>query len=390
MLSGRTFGDAVKRARAVTHAAHLTSNTWGAYQCYGDPGYVLVRDGAARATGTDCTFRSPSHAASELDNRLRSMRRDEDLSQHQAYLQRARDWLTARGWLDDSQVSSALAAALAEAGDSAAAVELFERAFKAKDGLIRLRDIEQYANVLARGDQRQDPQTWSRDIDKAVELLRWSMHANGSPLHEWTGRTPERLCLLGSAYKRKAALLLRATLATTPNAPDLTRVAGTLELMRDAYRAAWQLDSDKPDAYAVTNYLIAATLAALATGQLADLASIREESRAVLPECRSALRESAAAQPEFWSGAALHDCDVIEALVSGQTLDDAALSQKVEQLLMGYTDARLRARPRDFDSVLYQFEWLNEMVRTFDGNRRHTGSFCDILARLTLALNTAS
>ncbi len=42
-LGGATFGEAVQRAREKTHRDHQESNTWGAYQCYGDPAYTWVR-----------------------------------------------------------------------------------------------------------------------------------------------------------------------------------------------------------------------------------------------------------------------------------------------------------------------------------------------------------
>jgi len=41
-LNGTCFGDAVKEARATTQNIHPTVNTWGAYQCYGDPGYKIT------------------------------------------------------------------------------------------------------------------------------------------------------------------------------------------------------------------------------------------------------------------------------------------------------------------------------------------------------------
>src|SRR5262249_10877019 len=44
ILRGDRFIDAVGSARAATHA--IKGNTWGAYQCYGDPDWVFTRDGA--------------------------------------------------------------------------------------------------------------------------------------------------------------------------------------------------------------------------------------------------------------------------------------------------------------------------------------------------------
>jgi CHAT domain-containing protein len=47
MLDGNTFGRALKRAREETYGRFPESNTWGAYQAYGDPDYRLDPTGAA-------------------------------------------------------------------------------------------------------------------------------------------------------------------------------------------------------------------------------------------------------------------------------------------------------------------------------------------------------
>lgn len=41
LLAGESFGDAVRKARAAIYTAFPNVNTWGAYQCYGDPNYRL-------------------------------------------------------------------------------------------------------------------------------------------------------------------------------------------------------------------------------------------------------------------------------------------------------------------------------------------------------------
>ena len=51
MLAGRRFGEATTRARRTIHRQFPQHNTWGAYQCYGDPEFVLARgtqDGESR------------------------------------------------------------------------------------------------------------------------------------------------------------------------------------------------------------------------------------------------------------------------------------------------------------------------------------------------------
>jgi CHAT domain-containing protein len=43
MLSGETFGTAVHTARQRTYEQHGMTNTWGAYQCYGNPDFKLEK-----------------------------------------------------------------------------------------------------------------------------------------------------------------------------------------------------------------------------------------------------------------------------------------------------------------------------------------------------------
>ena len=46
LLEGELLVNAVKEARQQTYSRHKDSNTWAAYQCYGDPAYRLVIDKA--------------------------------------------------------------------------------------------------------------------------------------------------------------------------------------------------------------------------------------------------------------------------------------------------------------------------------------------------------
>ena len=45
LLDGETFGKAVAAARFETYNRHSYANTWGAYQCYGDPDFRIVERG---------------------------------------------------------------------------------------------------------------------------------------------------------------------------------------------------------------------------------------------------------------------------------------------------------------------------------------------------------
>ena len=57
MLDGELYGEAILQARRDTYMKHGETNTWGAYQCYGDPSFSLS---ASRARVHEVPFVSPS------------------------------------------------------------------------------------------------------------------------------------------------------------------------------------------------------------------------------------------------------------------------------------------------------------------------------------------
>ncbi|HWS13913.1 MAG TPA: CHAT domain-containing protein, partial [Rhodocyclaceae bacterium] len=73
LLSGEPFGEAVRAAREETWLRFPAVNTWGAYQCYGDPDYRVRRDGAARSNQAGA-LHAPSELVAALDNLASALR----------------------------------------------------------------------------------------------------------------------------------------------------------------------------------------------------------------------------------------------------------------------------------------------------------------------------
>lgn len=70
-LKGQDFGDAVKGARMETFRKHSDSNTWGAYQCYGEPHFSLLeKDAETRRPPSPILSQSQLNLA--LENVIRS------------------------------------------------------------------------------------------------------------------------------------------------------------------------------------------------------------------------------------------------------------------------------------------------------------------------------
>lgn len=73
LLDGYNFGDAVLQARKSIYEKYKSrNNTWGAYQCYGDPFYKLVQD-SKQKTNNEYSFVIAREAEIELTNLLNKL-----------------------------------------------------------------------------------------------------------------------------------------------------------------------------------------------------------------------------------------------------------------------------------------------------------------------------
>ena len=200
LMDRRTFAEAVGAAREKTWKDHPESNTWAAYQCYGDPDWRCDPDEQSGGGKTPRlrTAVSPSDLALELDS----------LAVRVRYEETARDAVRARleqlegehsaEWGNRGAVGQGFGAAYGELRDFDRAIEWYGRAIKTEDGAASLRASEQLANFRARrGANMQDLVEGRREILTAIALLERLLAIDA---------TSERASLLGSAYKSLAAL----------------------------------------------------------------------------------------------------------------------------------------------------------------------------------------
>ncbi len=158
MAKGLPFGEAVRRARLQTWQDHPAYNTWGAYQCYGDPDFVLCRDGERGSGRSDSGYVCPAEVVADLDN-LRADAQTappERVAKLRDALQRIEQALkdvTAAGgpdWQQCGDVAEALGLVQGELGRFADAVASLDRAIRADDARASWNAIEQRARYQAR------------------------------------------------------------------------------------------------------------------------------------------------------------------------------------------------------------------------------------------------
>lgn len=278
LRDGFDFGTAVLEARKAVRDAH-SGNTWGAYQCYGDPAWRFPARGGGneRGTGGSSHLQGSDEAKSsgELTAQLMKVTavagdkpRDALRQQLLDLTVRLRDDPVRARWLEESQVASAFGAAWRELGEYALSLQALRRGSVEIASHISLRDMEFAANAMARSG---DPVAWAQApallqaLDQLEDLL--------DPAGEFNARRPgrtERLSLRGSVELRRAAALLRGDGHDASGAATaLVKAAGHY---MDAY-LTWREQHGKVDrrCFALANALLCAGLAKLQGASVTEL-----------------------------------------------------------------------------------------------------------------------
>jgi tetratricopeptide (TPR) repeat protein len=209
MLAGETFGRAVREARRACYRDAPFSNTWAAYQCYGDPDFRLTLPGVepgatdTRASAVE-NFVSPQEAVHLLHDFVAGRRAGEG-RQDDATRLRAIEKRLPAAWLERGDVLSALACAYGEIGEFTKATELYQAATRSDAGAVSLESMKEFANQMVRAasqdfkDGKIKRGEALKAVTEAIRLLEGLLAI---------GETHERRTLLASTYKRRAALVM--------------------------------------------------------------------------------------------------------------------------------------------------------------------------------------
>ena len=348
LLQQSNFMTAVHEARLAAYAAEPGGKTWAAYQCYGDPNWVLrtgVGDAQARGTASPddgAGIASPAGLALALEEiavRLRYM--GARATEQQAALQALEQRFEAT-WGGIGAVAEAFGVAWAAIGGGdarAQAIAWYARALAAEDASASIKVQEQLGNLRVRAAwlQGRHAAPGSAAFEaacRAIEAARQDLQAlaDAQP-------TVERLSLCGSASKRLALLYARQG----DGEPLQTARQATHAAYAEAEALAAQRRSGKLF-YPGLNR-IGAELVLLGAGAGLD--------GAALEAVRQSLLAASASEPDFWSEAARIEFEVLTA-VAGQRL--AAGLADIRGAFMEL-HLRMDARP-NWESVADQAEFV--------------------------------
>jgi hypothetical protein len=343
IFANETFGNAVTSARRVVFESDAFGgvNTWGAYQCYGDPDYVLDPRHLAPSGADPAPFGAPEELICELDNIVhdsatvwvQGFKRLED--RFDSALKRGRD-----GWLERADVLVAIGRTSGELGRLEPAIQQIEAALAIDTARVPVRDVERlglfkarYGVELSKGSDATTSET-DRPIRDGIEIL--------NKLAEF-GETTERYRLLGSCWKRRAVV----------NSGE--KRAKCLEEAERLYGLASELAVERTgavDPHSLFNQLSCQAM----RRYRGSIQGGRHVPKLVEEACEVAKKMEAAA-PSFWNVTA-----EAEGLMA-RHLMDGDLHEHVEEIVAIYRAARRRgASPFQIRSIRQHLELIAALL----------------------------
>ncbi len=201
LFEGKAFGEAVKKARKSVYDIYKNrSNTWGAYQCYGDPFYRLT------AVDDDSKFEFDFEVTELAEMELTNLKNELDIGTD---ITKATLKLNAiilgikKDNLESAKIVELLALIYTGLGMYGEAIDEFKRLSKILKANFSISALEQFANV---------------QVKFAIQQLKLGKKTAGVAFEEISsaladiqtlikfGETSERYNILGSTFKRLAIL----------------------------------------------------------------------------------------------------------------------------------------------------------------------------------------
>lgn len=375
MFAGKRFGEAVLQARIATYEQHRHSNTWGAFQAYGDERYRFPDTQAEQSDAAG--YVHPSDIIADLDMlcaRLQGASDAEKSSYYHKQIQGIEQ--AARGPdFQNACVGEKLAIAWAQLGDMERAIGHYRAALAMKDAGVSLKALEQLANLEIRHGAKLLESTEDKKKPKAKEN---SKHQAGADYMKQglarlkllieIGPTVERLALVGSHWK---------CLAQAHHARGNFKGLGAdlVEMQKAYWRAADHAHQHNGewDYYPLFNALDADFLIA-ARGERAGFDERAARLSTLLQDGTENAKRQYAENRDFFHALAEVEAQRLDALwACHDGRADACLTQPdvLNRLIVSYCDIFKRlGSAREQDSATNQLQFLIDMLPSGDASKK--------------------
>jgi len=299
LFAGKRFIDAVGAARYAAWENEPKSNTWAAYQCYGDPEWSWRPAGEAvipRPEEEYAGVASPLTLVLVLDTIGTELvyKTDDQSGRNRArleYLEQRFGDLRHKG-----DVAQAFAHAFSLLPDRGKALTWYRHMLKAADSVASLGAIELYAELLSAQGASET------ELCEAIKRFHALQATHGVSLR--------RCSMLGNACRRLSVLLRHKGPATHREAAD------KLEDARKQFDAAAQIEADSVYRF----YPLRAALSCRLRAQLIDLldgTARYDDSDAIEIDLALTLREiqlAVAMDPQFWTTVAQTEYEILKGI----------------------------------------------------------------------------
>ena len=364
LLGGAMFGDAVKAARIKTYNRHKDrTNTWAAYQCYGDPAYRLLvkKDGGARSSDKFVDIEEAVVEIRRLSGSAKTASAERIASLREGLLNLHKkinnEW---PDWLKDSGLQEALGEAFGEVYLFDQAIENYQLALDNKKCAASIKAVEQLANIRTRM-AVQIFDTNPNHYEEARSIIEAQIERLTS-LMEVISQNSERWSLVGSSYKRLAQI----SGSRSPEAADFA-----LQKMEEAYEQAG--GPEKDSLYPLTNLLAARLLRLLRTNDpdvikkaLPELKSLAEKA------IKMAETEKRKSSDDFWASIGNADAILIGLLVKYlESRWKKLREEQFDELAQDYKSTwRRYGSARELNSVIDQYALLAAALGGIDAHKK--------------------
>lgn len=200
MNKGHTFGQAVKKARSIVFEKFQDTNTWGAYQAYGDPYYRFRKPDEEQ---TEKNYLVKQEAEIDLENLLSELEIGDATSEKYLEHLDAISKGIEKSKIRNTRITELEAVISMELREYSRACNKFKEVITKNDNFVSFSSFEKYQNVRAKKviedflSKKGTTEDLLTELDSVIGQLKLLMQI--SP-------TAERINILGSTYKRKAFL----------------------------------------------------------------------------------------------------------------------------------------------------------------------------------------
>ena len=346
MVNGETFGTATQLARKKAYHKQPGGNTWGAYQCYGEPDFRLPgNNDKITPLPSKRPLATPAEAIAAAE-RIRenvSIAQDHKLKHQRDNLDQLEKRPEVQEWMGIGELLVALAEARAELGQLEEAIGHYEKARKGDDTLFKIKAIEQLANlsvrcalmkyrgVKATADDQKKADAKIEAVAK-IEAARSRVVSLADAIEH----TQERWALQGGAWKR---------LAQVQHEEPCT----ALKKMAEAYAHA-EAKGGKNRSYPM--------LMRCAAQVVLQHRSNEDVPADVRPNLERIASVTIDDETDFWQRIEAADARVLLAVLEGDMPDEKKTEiTRHYELAWSYLRSPVKLRP-----VVEQFEFLEDLL----------------------------